>query len=921
MIRLIGVVGKLFVLDLESDTEVSIMLSGGDVKDIDENICNLKELKYIDMSVKTKRVLMSVIDIAKVTSRINELEFSGGGDAPVKSVNTEIGDVVLDASKIKMTDGDSIEEEFSQLASVAYSGDYLDLSNRPVGTGEPFTVIDWDPYNEDLVDIQPVAANASTSYSNGTMSVVTPPSLVAELKDIGYPQSPEIILTQGSNGSPLNINITPSSVGMGKVFTIEDFSSLNIQPLDVFPYDGNAHGVTMSIIIVQLEENETMSSLTIGDIVGKDLRIDASINNLYQNESNGYTRAEFSIKENSESVLNVSVYPYGNYNRLNLKIVNNELFIGTRSPVNLIDYGFDANKKFGALILVEVEPNSFDVATPFNIALSAVKEPPALNCEIPTLLDISVHKDEKLVFIFSDVPMGDDPSNIMQLIVAESSGYVAYGAQVGGEGTGPVTISSEYVDSNGYINYKFNGTEFSLKNNNTLDYDIIVTFPSNVLNYFTIQETDSLLGQPISKTSWSFTINSMQKSMLVDGILPANSIDGSTLRVTNDGFFDNVELKTGDIVTPYSNKTKLLLHRIIEPTPPTIVSSDVSTAGTNAVSGNAVTSFVDGDDALNIVTGKLNVVVSPFGDNILQKTTEGLYVPTPVIPSPETIASNLQSSTTEVVNGTGLSVKRSTDSGNSLELRSNGLYVPTVTAPILDYGLSSSETGRAPTSYTVYNALNSSTIYITGGKAEVKLSTQQLNKLTYSVAGLYVAPEVRSTSVGLGDYNLLESNTVYNVLTSNTLSIVNNKTNVKVENPASSSVQINTSANGISAVLKNIVKLWSVREVVSSSMGIGTRYLGLTNFNVFVIDCGGGSGTVLLNGLNDLDGDQAKTITIIVKNTTALTWAAEFAWVDNIPPTLQPSTTLVVTGIYASNASNATYTAGKILCTFSYFTV
>lgn len=636
MIRLIGVVGKIFVLDLESDMEVSIMLSGGDVKDIDENICNLKELKYIDMSVKTKRVLMSIIDIAKVTSRINELEFSGGGDAPVKSVNTEIGDVVLDASKIKMTDGDSIEEEFSQLASVAYSGDYLDLSNRPVGTGEPFTVIDWDPYNEDLVDIQPVAANASTSYSNGTMSVVTPPSLVAELKDIGYPQSPEIILTQGSNGDPLNINITPSSVGMGKVFTIEDFSSLNIQPLDVFPYDGNAHGVIMSIIIVQLEENETMSSLTIGDIGGKDLRIDASINNLYQNDSNGYTRAEFSIKENSESVLNVSVYPYGNYNKLNLKIVNNELFIGTRSPVNLIDYGFDANKQFGALVLVEVEPNSFDVATPFNIALSAVSESPALNCEIPTLLDISVHKDEKLVFQFSDLPVSNNPSNIMQLMVAESSGYVAYGAQVGDEGTGIIPISSEYVDSNGYINYKFNGTEFSLKNNNTLDYDIIVTFPSNVLNYFTIQETDSLLGQPMSKTSWSFTINSMQKSMLVDGILPANSIDGSTLRVTNDGFFDNVELKTGDIVTPYSNKTKLLLHRIIQPTPPTIVSSDVITAGTNAVSGEAVVN----------------------------------YVPTQI----SSFMNNMASYNKMLWDGNTLQPKLSSDSNNMVQTRSDGLW-------------------------------------------------------------------------------------------------------------------------------------------------------------------------------------------------------------------------------------------------------
>ena len=920
MIRLIGVAGKIFILDLESDMEVSIMLSGGDVKDIDENICNLKELKYIDVSVKTKRVLMSIIDIAKVTSRISELEFSGGGgDAPVKSVNTEIGDVVLDASKIKVAEGHSIEEEFSQLASVAYSGDYLDLINRPQGSGssEPFTVIDWNPYNEDLVDIQPVAANSSTSYSNGTMSVVTP-SLVAELKDdIGYPQSPEIILTQGSNGDPLNINITPSSSNTSKVFTIEDFSSLNIQPLDVFPYDGNTHGASFEFIIIQLEENETMSSLTIQDMVNKEARIEGYITNLYQNEYNGYTEAQFSISNSDFPIV-----PYGNYNKLNLNIVNNQLFIGLDgAPINLIDYGFDTNKKFGALVIVMAYADTFDVATPFNIALSAVSESPALNCEIPTLLDISVHKDEKLVFMFSDVPIGDEPTNALQLFAAESSGYLAYIAATGGVETGLVTISSEYVDSNGYIDYKFNGTEFSLKNNNTLDYDIIATFPSNVLNYFNIQEIDTVLGQPISKTSWSFTINSMKKTMLADGVLPSNSIDGSTLRVTNDGFFDNVELKTGDIVTPYSNKTKLLLHRIIEPTPPTIVSSDVTTAGTNAVSGNAVTSFVDGDDALNVVTGKLNVVVSPVGDNILQKNADGLYVPTPVILSPETIASNLQSSTTEVVNGTTLSVKRSTDADNSLELRSNGLYVPPVVAATLDTSLPSGETGRAPTSYTVYNAFNSNTLRISGSKGEVKLSASAGNRLVDSGTGLYVAPETVAITISPSVYTAVSSSTVYNALTSNTISFVDSKANVKIENTASSSVQINASANGISAVLKPTVKLGAIRETVSHSIGSGSRYLSLTNFNVFVIDCSGGSGTVLINGLNDLDDNQAKTITIIVKNATALTWGAEFAWVDNLPPTLQHSTTLVVTGIYASNASNATYTAGKILCTFSYFTV
>ena len=236
--------------------------------------------------------------------------------------------------------------------------------------------------------------------------------------------------------------------------------------------------------------------------------------------------------------------------------------------------------------------------------------------------------------------------------------------------------------------------------------------------------------------------------------------------------------------------------------------------------------------------------------------------------------------------------------GNKLEIKEDGLYYKE--SIVVD---------------------GDSALNVVSGKLNVVVSPVGDNILQKTAEGLYVGPEPVSTAIDQSVHSAVSSSAVYNALTSNTISFANEKANVKIENPASSPVQINTSVNGISTVLKNIVKLESVRETVSHSTGTGTRYLSLTNFNIFVIDCSGGSGTVLLNGLNDLDGNQAKTITIIVKNTTALTWASEFTWVDNIPPTLQPSTTLVITGIYASNASNATYTGGKILCTFSYYTV
>ena len=79
MIRLIGVVGKVFVLDLASDMEGTISLTGGISKDVDENICTLEELKYIETSFKTKRVSMSGGDISKVVERIATLSSSSGG--------------------------------------------------------------------------------------------------------------------------------------------------------------------------------------------------------------------------------------------------------------------------------------------------------------------------------------------------------------------------------------------------------------------------------------------------------------------------------------------------------------------------------------------------------------------------------------------------------------------------------------------------------------------------------------------------------------------------------------------------------------------------------------------------------------------------------------------------------------------------
>ena len=85
MIRLTGVEGKLFVLDLVSDMEGTISLTGGISKDVDENICTLEELKYIEISARTKRVSMSGGDFTKLLTAIEDKQH-GGGTAPYSSL-------------------------------------------------------------------------------------------------------------------------------------------------------------------------------------------------------------------------------------------------------------------------------------------------------------------------------------------------------------------------------------------------------------------------------------------------------------------------------------------------------------------------------------------------------------------------------------------------------------------------------------------------------------------------------------------------------------------------------------------------------------------------------------------------------------------------------------------------------------------
>ena len=116
--------------------------------EIDENVLTLQELQYIVQAADSKRIIVTTEDMNKVKARIAALSSSGEIDPAIlegKEDKTNKADEVGEGSDTEYPTTNAVKEyidgELSPLAQVAFSGSYLDLSNRPTGgNGEPFTV-------------------------------------------------------------------------------------------------------------------------------------------------------------------------------------------------------------------------------------------------------------------------------------------------------------------------------------------------------------------------------------------------------------------------------------------------------------------------------------------------------------------------------------------------------------------------------------------------------------------------------------------------------------------------------------------------------------------------------------------------------------------------------------------------------------
>lgn len=494
------------------------------------------------------------------------------------------------------------------------------------GSSENFTVIDWIPYREDLLFHDFEVNNESTHYVTGVMSKVNHAAINLIDYNIGQPNSTNIHINNGSGTTDTTITVdVVGSEPYGSAFGITDFSSIKFAPLDVFDYnnDGSVKGSYVNMIIFQLENDEQLENLTIQDIMAKPRRISITISGLYQPYYNEYTTISWDVvstgvQSYSSGNINVS----GNPEILKTKISNGILYLGQgHGEIQLELYDFDSNKRYASLGMLYCIPENMDVNNPFSIGISAVAEVQEIKNAWPDYAELVINDDAQ---IFISARSSDYPE-YFQMNFSSTYEAVTYAHENASQ---PVNVSSDYIDNDRNIRVVIDGNNIKLKNNLTDSYDIIYTNRVNLT--FMINPTSEMYGD-LTKSSWNFNLIQWSKVQILDGILPDNSIDGSTIRVTANGTFNGKQLLTNDIVRPYNNKTDILIQRNGE-----LVSSDVLTAGDLPVSGNAVINYAATSDSLAGNTlystnKRLEVKLDSASANLISDRGAGLFASIPAI--------------------------------------------------------------------------------------------------------------------------------------------------------------------------------------------------------------------------------------------------------------------------------------------------
>lgn len=515
---------------------------------------------------------------------------------------------------------------------------FVKLNSASSGGGSTpgeFSVIEWDPYaiGGNPIEIRP--SNGSTMFSNGTLSSITPLPISLNDYDVGSPNSPNITFNNGSNGTDTfaAVSVIEGSSYYSRGFYINEITGASIYPMDAITFveDGALKGSNILFILVQLPDGSNIGSIPVDEIAGMPNRIDISVRGLYSDGYNTYTRISYAIINNGNMVRSSEIYAYGDYTTTKFNISYDNLTIGNNlENVNLLQYGFNNTERYYSIGVVTCEPQTLSVTDTYRIGFAPIQVDPQAQSVYPDLGNMIVSSSEECAIqIDGD---SNNPSAFFAIIFASNYDNFAIFTQ-----DGQTPIDPSYVDQSGNIEILIDDSGIKLKNNVSSLYDLV--HDTSIYNYTRVifLGVSNFFGS--TKTSWYYNILDWSNSSIINGTLPAESVDGSTIKVINNGLFDNKQLFVGDIVTPYSSKTKLIINRM----PPT-VSSDVLTAGTSAVTGNAVIAYTPTAQSLASQSiyadenNALNVKISNTAQgNILTQSSDGLYASIPRVITPSAI--------------------------------------------------------------------------------------------------------------------------------------------------------------------------------------------------------------------------------------------------------------------------------------------
>lgn len=527
--------------------------------EVDETKLTLQELQYIVKSVDTGRILVEAADLDKVKARIISLSSSGEIDPSVlagKEDKTNKADVVGEGSDTKYPTTNAVKEYITEeLSPVAFSGSYLDLTNKPSGgSGEPFTVTPWNPDRKELVDVNFTPSNGSTLYSAGHISKKATDSIELHPIDVGYPNSPEIVITNGVDGAVSKVQITPDENStFTKTLAIKEVKTLAVKPLDVFVHDsGQTKGATLNFVLFQLEAGEDVTTMALQDIMAKSRTINVNFQNVYLNEYNTYTTISYSIIADGSSVESNSREVFGSYVDLSFNLDNGRFKMGENfADVYLGQYGFDYGKKFGCIFICQAVSTQFDVKTPFSFSIGEISLQPTIRNEVPDFAELKFHKDSQLLLAIESEPDAVNPE-YFGLSLNDTGGDLNYFTP-----GGQYAIGSEFIDTDGNITFRVDGNLFQFK-------DIASGQFLNVYGKsYPVVKATILCTDYENRSDWYFDLVAWKQSITLEGLLPDNVSDGSVLYITNNGRFANKDLIPGDYIQIYQNKSNFILNRQI----------------------------------------------------------------------------------------------------------------------------------------------------------------------------------------------------------------------------------------------------------------------------------------------------------------------------------------------------------------------